>query len=446
MSRKISRARSRRPESDLTSQQEAVSRKLAEVFTAEVVDELRTQAGYNPRQRVVTAKRLMLVVVEAFLMGHTLGFAALRALFVRRFQFVGPCPFQQRFKQPAAGEFFRLALQRLVDSVARAADIRLAGPLERFEDVRIYDGTGQRVPPRGRKNLPACGTGKAGAKWVWGYSIKSGLMQHGACASATASEQPLWRSFVPRLAAGVLYLVDLGYFERALFAEAQAAGAHLLTRLKSSAKPQVIAAMDRDGVVTPVNPCSPAYFIKYQRRRRGTTFDLDVRWGRGRHAVELRLVGYAHKHDQIRWYLTTVPRAQLSAREVVETYRLRWLIELLFRELKQNADIGRSMTADPHAIQALTYGAILAHVVVRSLRIQACLAGEVSLEQLRPLACLHVVRAHATALIDALQRGIPAALSGLIHALTRDILHIAYEHKPSRSRRRIARELGAYGA
>jgi len=41
---------------------------------------------------------------------------------------------------------------------------------------------------------------------------------------------------------------------------------------------------------------------------------------------------------------------------VIETYRLRWLIEFLFRELKQNADLGRSFTANSHAIEALTYG------------------------------------------------------------------------------------------
>ena len=157
-------------------------------------------------------------------------------------------------------------------------------------------------------------------------------------------------------------------------------------------------------------------------------------------------MGYAHKHNNIRWYLTTVPRSQLSAREVVEAYRLRWLIELLFRELKQTADIGRSMTADPHAIEALTYGAILAHVVIRSLRIRAALAGEVLLEQLRPLACLHVVRAYASDMISALQSASRELLDTLFVSITRDILHLAYEHKPSRSRRRIARELGAFGA
>jgi hypothetical protein len=84
---------------------------------------LRAQTGHNPRQRLITARRLMLVVVEAFLMGQTLGFTAIRAIFVRRFGFIRPCPFQKRFKQASAAAFFRAAprgARRLGDRQRRA--------------------------------------------------------------------------------------------------------------------------------------------------------------------------------------------------------------------------------------------------------------------------------------------------------------------------------------
>jgi len=71
---------------------ESIESALRGTFTSAVVDELREQTGYNPRQRSITAQRLMLVVVEAFLLGQTLGFTALRAIFVRRFGFVSTVP------------------------------------------------------------------------------------------------------------------------------------------------------------------------------------------------------------------------------------------------------------------------------------------------------------------------------------------------------------------
>jgi hypothetical protein len=424
---------------------EAVEAALRSTFTATVIDELREQTGYNPRQRLVTAQRLMLVVVEAFLLGQTLGFTAIRAIFLRRFGFVRPCPFQKRFKQASAAAFFRAALERLVKSVISSAQLSLTGPLAQFADVRIYDGTGQRVPPRGSEALPGCTKGKAGSKWVVGYSIKTGLLEHAEGGAETASETPLWHKLVPSFAHGVLYLFDLGFFERNLFAAAQDAGAHVLMRLKKTAKVRVIGHIVHRSRGT-IPGWSLGYYLTSVSRRRGTLFDLDVVWGKGKDVIGLRLVGIAHTSRTIRWYLTTVPRSQFSARQIVQAYRLRWLIELLFREIKQTADLGRSFTANADAVQAMTYAAMLAHVLVRSLRIQAALDNEVPLEQLRPLACLHIARAFARDIIDALAAATCCAWGRVSHAVGLALVQLARELKPSKSRPRIALNLGAVGA
>lgn len=159
MTKSVTRDAARNP-APRSNAGEAVEAALRSTFTATVIDELRDQTGYNPRQGLVTAQRLMLVVVEAFLLGQTLGFTAMRAIFVRRFGFVRPCPFQKRFKQATAAAFFRAALERLVASVINSAGLSLAGPLAQFADVRIYDGTGQRVAPKGRKALPGLHQGQ----------------------------------------------------------------------------------------------------------------------------------------------------------------------------------------------------------------------------------------------------------------------------------------------
>lgn len=65
--------------------------------------------------------------------------------------------------------------------------------------------------------------------------------------------------------------------------------------------------------------------------------DMDVRWGDGNRAVHLRVVGI-YFQKLWRLYLTTVPRKMLGVPELVKAYRLRWLIEFLFREWKQQAD------------------------------------------------------------------------------------------------------------
>ena len=68
---------------------EAVERQLRRAFTPEVIDQLRAETGYNPRQRVGTAFRLMLTVVEAFLVG-TIGFDRIHTVNARTLEGIVP--------------------------------------------------------------------------------------------------------------------------------------------------------------------------------------------------------------------------------------------------------------------------------------------------------------------------------------------------------------------
>jgi hypothetical protein len=211
---------------------------------------------------------------------------------------------------------------------------------------------------------------------------------------------------------------------------------------KKTTKVRVVASMSNDTVSSLPN-WSLSYYLSSVSRRKGTLFD-DVLWGQGKDMPALRLVGVAHTSTNIRWYRTTVPRYALSARQPVQAYRLRWLLELLFRELKQKADIARAFTGDANAVQALTHGAMLAYVLVRSIRIQAALVHEIPLEQLRPLACLEIARAVAREIWSCVLG--PAVCKRLLRIVADSFGMLAREVRPSRSRPRIALKFRAVGA
>jgi hypothetical protein len=427
--------------------QEALDR-VRELFSEQTVDRLRRETGYNRRKRVATAHRLLLVVVEAFLAGVTLGFNPIRAFFVRHYGQIRARAFQLRFKSICAVLFFKAALDDLVSVTCSEMGLDLQGPLSAFDDVHVFDGTGQRVPPRGAKNpaLKGCTKGKAGSKWVVGYSLRSGVAFSAASAAETHSELKLWRNLVPAMLPNVLYLLDLGFFCREMYQEANRVGAHVLMRLKSGAKVRVRAHV-REGRLVSLPDWSLSYYLSGHPRRRGTTLDIDVIWGRGSKAMNLRLVGYfAGGRKGWRFYLTTIPREVLSAEQIVQAYRLRYLIEFLFREWKQQADLGRSFTADRNALDALTYGAMLSHALVRSLRIVTALRRDIPLEQLRPLACLHAIRPFGADIFTALACRDSRRWNRLVDEIGDCMLAIAHEKKPSKSRPRIARALGAWGA
>jgi hypothetical protein len=57
--------------------------------------------------------------------------------------------------------------------------------------------------------------------------------------------------------------------------------------------------------------------------------------------------------------LSTFPAAEYSPRRVLEVYRLRWQVELVFKRLKQIAQLGHLPKHDPESSQAWLYGKLL---------------------------------------------------------------------------------------
>ena len=136
-----------------------------------------------------------------------------------------------------------------------------------------------------------------------------------------------------------LYLWDLGYQDYDRFVDAVLSGAVPLQRLKDKANPVVLAWFDADGV----HRLPPGADGRFMRLTEATelghlpaegTVDLDVQI-RDKHgrAVTARVVCVPY-NDEDRWYLTTLPREAFTPFDVAEIYRLRWEVELFFRDLK----------------------------------------------------------------------------------------------------------------
>lgn len=66
-------------------------------------------------------------------------------------------------------------------------------------------------------------------------------------------------------------------------------------------------------------------------------------------------------------YITNVPGTQLSPEDVTRTYRARWEVELLFKELKSQYRLDELPSAKEHIVEALIYTAILTMTVSRLL-------------------------------------------------------------------------------
>lgn len=65
--------------------------------------------------------------------------------------------------------------------------------------------------------------------------------------------------------------------------------------------------------------------------------------------------------------LTTFPEAELSAAAVLEHYRFRWQVELVFKRLKQIAQLGHLPKSDEQSAKAWLYGKLLVALLTNKL-------------------------------------------------------------------------------
>lgn len=141
-----------------------------------------------------------------------------------------------------------------------------------------------------------------------------------------------------------IFVFDLGYFAFRFFAQIQKAGGFFVARLKERTRYKILR--------------------KFGRR------DWIVRIGhtvKGQTPVEVRLVA-VREGRKTYWYLTNLfPQHGITAVDVRAIYRLRWRVELFFKDLKWVLRTGKFFCYNTNGIKVQIYAALSAYVLVRML-------------------------------------------------------------------------------
>ena len=129
--------------------------------------------------------------------------------------------------------------------------------------------------------------------------------------------------------------------------------------------------------------------------------------GEDRRPVEMRLVIVPH-NKRPRYYLTNLP-PKWSAAAVAELYRLRWQIELVFKELKQDLALRSIPTKLPKAAQIFVWASLIALVISRTV-----------VSRLTPLRHLTGLKArHCVAVVTRALRSFVGILGAILTAQQR---------------------------
>jgi hypothetical protein len=261
-----------------------------------------------------------------------------------------------------------LLRRRLRELGGKSQHPELAGRLASFADVLVPDGCGFKLAAALSGMYPGTGT-PAELKLHAVYSIRTGAVidVHATAGSVHDSD-----GFHPEWERDALYIWDLGYNSYPRFIDAVKAGAHVLQRLKDGANPIILASYGPEAYRRPLRdlegkPLGLADACQFGYVHRQRVLDLDVEICDGKRNVVARVV-CVPVDGQDRYYLTTLPREVFSAHDVAELYRLRWEVELFFRNWKGGVRLDQvRRLSNPASLELAITASMLAALLARDV-------------------------------------------------------------------------------
>lgn len=254
-------------------------------------------------------------------------------------QLGGPASSEKSFRLmarkvvPVLETLLKRQMARL-ESLASTPELR--GRLRAFRDVLIPDGCAFKIA-NALAGTYAGTSQPAEFKLCAVYSVRAGGAVAVEKAAGRVHDNDLFKPESWKALA--LYIWDLGFNDYGRFIDGALANAYLLQRLKDDANPLLLASYGPTGARRDVldvhgKPLrlNDAIALGLVHRNRELDLDVQLRDDKGRTLVA-RVV-CVRVDGQDRYYLTNLPREIFTPCDVAELYRVRWEVELFFRQWK----------------------------------------------------------------------------------------------------------------
>ena len=300
---------------------------------------------------------------------------------------------------PAAVVFFQGAFEHvLAEALARPPVSPMAAALrQHFTAVYLLDSTSFDVTPALQDLFPGCGgdASVANVKLLLRYEFIRGLLEPCQLLPGKTPDQSLATQVVRCLKKGELQLQDKGFFECQSWREAEANGAFLVMpwprsvtawlpqdddgpeRLLDVAAvlahstqnqvcwPQVLLGKDKKRI-GPLRMVAFRLSLESASRRRAAVNENARRHGQGGTATRaaLELAGWII-------LITNAPAARLPSDLLAYFYRLRWQVELIFRQCKDTLRLDQARSDNPCRVQCEIWGRLLVAVMAFMLHTHA---------------------------------------------------------------------------
>lgn len=391
---------------------ESIAELLQETLGAKELKQLARQCGFQKRERKITALELLVSCISTLGSGEAQWIADI----VRTYNKITGKnikykPFYNQLAKKAFPEFLLLVLERVVRKFAmRMIDYQMPGKLSLFGDIIVHDGSSFALKDALSRHWPGRFTTVSPAAVE--LHVTMSVLNDTPIGIMLAPDKDSERLYLPEADELVhrLFLADRGYQGRDYFSELQSAGGYYVIRGTSNIRPTIVKAIGADGrILKHLEGKKLKWSILPQE-----TVDLDITWGQGAKQYRGRLVAIykrGKRNKKTFTYLhTNLSRDSFSVEEVGALYRLRWQIELLFKEWKSYSNLHSFDTSNQEIAEGLIWASLLAATMKRFLAHAAerVLAVEISTQRVAASARLFFDDVLST-LLHA-----PTALPGLL--------------------------------
>ena len=396
---------------------------LKRLLSVPLLSRIGREVSFIRRLREIRSASLVWAVVLSRFGAGTPGFEQARGWYAKltnkRAPF--PRPFQIRFKTPAAVRLFSAAFDAAVAPWRQPRSIQ--HPLARkFSDVVLCDSTMVQVTDALRRQLPGGRKAKAALKIGLAVSLFGLVPLWAQLVAATVHDMKLFPP-LKLFAKRTLFLFDKGYVAFARLREITEAGLFFVCPMRQDGNPRVVGVHDgplwlRKQVKASGARGVPLRDLLRRGKRINRVFDLAVTMvprKSERIPVRLRLVILPGPDSQQRPYLTNLERAEWAPRLFRELYRLRWQIELVFKELKQHLNLTALPSKNVNAVKVFAWASLIALALSRVIGNWLCpLSNYAGLRSgLNVQIVTRALRSSMT-LLHAVLRGAPSVLRPLL--------------------------------
>ncbi|MCA1602419.1 MAG: IS4 family transposase [Acidobacteria bacterium] len=377
--------------------------KFKRALSEGMLNELGKATRYCHRVRQLTPYRMVMTLMALFAGTRVESLADLQRGFNALFGYTMEYkPFYDQLAKREFAGFMRETARRLLETlVIRVLGMPQGGAFSEFRRIVIQDGSSFAIkdalkevfPGRFKKVKPAA------VELHTTLDLLDESLSKVTLTADTASE----RAALPEASSlrGSLLLADRGYLDRDYLSALSKAGASFIIRAPKGLNPKVLEAFDAQGQRIRQFCGKPLKTLRIAKRG---AVDLRVRWQVQDQWLDCRLiVTWNSKTREFQYLATNLPPERYCVYDVAKAYRLRWQVELLFKEWKSYANLHAFDTQNPAIVEGLIWAAIGAAALKRFLAHTAQVVAGVETSTRKAAMCaVHILHGIMRALISGI--------------------------------------------